>query len=151
MTAAESQPHGVPPTDIIEIMTNVWTEPFWRAAADHRLVLPRCTACGEFRFPPTPFCPSCSAQGVEWVDHNGEGTIYSFTVVRHAVIPDVRAALPFIAAVVALPDTNGCRIVGNIVGVDPADVRIGQPVTIDWYDVREGEAVPIFRIHEVVE
>jgi uncharacterized OB-fold protein len=138
--------HGVPPAEIISIMTNVWTDPYWAATAQHRLVLPRCTACGEFRFPPTPFCPSCSSQEVEWVEHDGRGTIYSFTVVRHAVIPDVAAALPFIAAVVELPETNGCRLVANIVDVEPDEVRIGQDVTIDWYDARPGETVPVFRL-----
>lgn len=137
---------GVPPAEIIHLMANVWTEPFWAAASEHRLVLPRCAACGTFRFPPTPFCHECSAQDIEWVDHDGHGAIYSFTIVRHAVIPDVRDALPFVAAVVELPGTGGCRIVGNVVGVAPEEVRIGQQVVTDWYDVREGESVPIFRL-----
>lgn len=137
---------GVPPAEIISIMSTVWTDPFWDATAQHRLVLPRCGACGEYRFPPTPFCPSCASQDVEWVEHDGRGTIYSFTVVRHAVIPDVQAALPFVAAVVELPGTNGCRMIGNIVDVEPDAVQIGQAVTIDWYDVREGETVPVFRL-----
>lgn len=137
---------GVPPADVIHLMPNVWTEPFWRATAAHRLVVPRCTACDTFRLPPTPFCPSCASQALEWVEHDGRGTIYSFTVIRHAVIPDVRDALPFVAAVVELPGTGGCRLVGNVVGVAPEAVRIGQDVTIDWYDVREGETVPVFRL-----
>ncbi len=137
---------GVPPADIIHLMPNVWTEPFWNATAEHRLVIPRCTSCGTFRFPPSPFCASCSSQDLEWVEHDGHGTIYSFTIVRHAVIPDVRDALPFVAAVVELPNTNGCRVVGNVVGAAPESVRIGQEVNLDWYDVREGETVPIFRL-----
>ncbi|MBM3674319.1 MAG: acyl dehydratase [Actinobacteria bacterium] len=137
---------GVPPADVIRLMPNVWTEPFWRATAEHRMVVPRCTACGTFRLPPTPFCPSCASQDLEWVEHDGRGTIYSFTVIRHAVIPDVLDALPLIAAVVELPGTGGCRLVGNVVGVAPEEVRISQEVTVDWYDVREGETVPVFRL-----
>jgi uncharacterized OB-fold protein len=136
---------GVPPADIIWLTPNVFTEPFWLATAEHRLVLPRCTACATFRFPPSPFCYVCRAQDVEWVEHDGNGTVYSFTVIRHAVIPDVKDALPFIAAVVELPETNGCRVIGNIVGVDERDVRIGMDVRVDWYDVREGTTIPIFR------
>ena len=137
---------GVPPGDIIWLTPNVFTEPFWLATAEHRLVLPRCTACGTFRFPPSPFCYACRAQDVEWVEHDGHGTLYSFTIIRHAVIPDVKDALPFIAAVVELPDTNGCRIIGNVVDVDERDVRIGMDVRVDWYDVREGTTVPFFRV-----
>jgi len=138
--------HGVPPAEVILLSTSPATEPFWLAAAEHRLVLPKCTSCGTYRFPPSPFCFACRAQGVEWIEHDGAGEIYSFTVIRHAVIPPVADALPFVAAVVELPGTGGCRVVGNVVDVEPAAVRIGQRVTLDWYDVREGESVPVFRL-----
>jgi uncharacterized OB-fold protein len=139
-------PRGVLPPEVIHLTPNVWTQPFWDAAAEHRLVIPRCTVCRAYRFPPTPFCWRCRAQDVEWVEHDGAGEVYSFTVVRHAVIPDVRDALPVVPAVVELPGTDGCRLVGNVVDVDPDEVRIGRPVTLDWYDVREGTSVPIFRL-----
>jgi len=136
---------GVLPPDVIGLTPNEWTEPFWRATAEHRLVVPRCTACGTFRFQPTPFCPACRNQDVEWVEHDGRGTVYSFTVIRHAVIPQVKEALPLIAAVVELPNTNGCRVIGNIVDCEPQDVRIGDAVNVDWYDVRDGTTIPVFR------
>jgi uncharacterized OB-fold protein len=136
---------GVLPPEVIVLSPNVWTAPFWKATAEHRLVVPRCTGCGTFRFPPTPFCPTCRQQEIEWIEHDGRGTIYAFTVVRHAVIPQVRDALPLIAAVVDLPNTNGCRVIGNVVDCEPDAVRIGDAVTIDWYDVREGTTVPVFR------
>jgi uncharacterized protein len=139
-------PKGVLPADVIHLTPNVWTQPFWDAAAQHRLELPQCRACGAFRFPPSPFCWRCRAQDVDWVEHDGAGDIYSFTVVRHAVIPDVRDALPVIAAVVELPRTDGCRLVGNVVDCEPEAVRVGLPVTLDWYDVRAGTSVPMFRL-----
>jgi uncharacterized OB-fold protein len=137
---------GVPPADVIGLSPSPSTEPFWEAAAEHRLVLPRCTACGTFRLPPSPFCWKCRVQDVEWVDHDGAGTVYSFTVIRHAVIPQVRDALPLIAAVVELPGTGGCRLIGNVVDCEPEAVRVGAPVTLDWYDVREGTSIPVFRL-----
>jgi uncharacterized OB-fold protein len=137
---------GVPPADVISLSPSPSTEPFWAATAQHRLRIPRCTACGTFRLPPSPFCWKCRAQDVEWIDHDGAGTIYSFTVIRHAVIPQVRDALPFVAAVVELPDTNGCRLIGNVVDCEPEAVRIGAPVTLDWYDVRDGTTIPVFRL-----
>ena len=137
---------GVPPADVIVLTPSVFTLPFWEATAEHRLTVPRCTACGTYRMPPTPFCWKCRAQEVDWVEHDGAGTVYSFTVVRHAVIPDVKEGLPYIAAVIELPGTNGCRLVGNIVDCDPEIVHIGAPVTLDWYDVREGTSIPVFRL-----
>lgn len=137
---------GVLPPDVIRLAPDPWTEQFWRATAEHRLVVPRCVACGTYRFPPTPFCWQCRSQDVDWVDHDGRGTIYSFTVVRHAVIPEVAASLPLVAAVVELPGTGGCRLVGNVVDASPDDVRIGLPVELGWYDVREGTTIPVFRL-----
>jgi uncharacterized OB-fold protein len=137
---------GVPPADVIGLSPSPSTEPFWAAAAQHRLVLPRCTVCGTFRLPPSPFCWKCRAQDVEWVEHDGAGTVYSYTVIRHAVIPQVRDALPLIAAVVELPGTGGCRLIGNLVDCEPEAVRIGAPVTLDWYDVRDGTSIPVFRL-----
>ena len=137
---------GVPPADVIVLTPSVFTLPFWEATAEHRLVLPRCTACGTYRMPPSPFCWKCRAQGVDWVEHDGAGTVYSFTVIRHAVIPDVKEGLPYIAAVVELPGTNGCRLIGNIVDCEPEIVHIGAPVTLDWYDVRDGTSIPVFRL-----
>jgi len=137
---------GVLPPDLIRLTPNVWTEPFWRATAEHRLVIPRCTACGTFRFPPGPFCWRCRAQEVEWVEHDGRATVYSFTVIRHAVIPEVAEHLPLVAAVVELPGTGGCRVIGSIVDCEPEAVHIGRPVSLDWYDVREDTVIPVFRI-----
>jgi len=140
-----NEQQGVVPADVIRLSPSPSTLPFWEAAAEHRLVLPRCTACATFRFPPSPFCWNCRAQDVDWIEHDGRGEIYSFTVIRHAVIPQVRDALPLIAAVVALPGTNGCRVIGNVIDAAPDEVRIGLEVELDWYDVREGTAVPVFR------
>ena len=110
-------------------------------------MLPRCGACGTYRFPPTPFCWHCRAEEVDWIEHDGHGEVYSFTVIRHAVIPPVADALPLIAAVVELPDTDGCRLVGNVV-----DCRAGgrrdraRSCGLDWYDVRAGTTIPVFRL-----
>ncbi len=138
--------NGVLPAELIQLTPSPSTEPFWRATAEHRLLLPRCTACRTYRFPPTPFCFACRAQEVEWVEHSGDGHIYSFTVIRHAVIPPVADALPLVAVIVELPDTGGCRVVANLVDAAPETVRIGLTVRIDWYDVRADTTVPVFRL-----
>lgn len=136
---------GVVPAELIRLSPDAWTAPFWEAAAAHRLVLPRCTACATFRFPPSPFCWRCRSQEVAWVDHDGNGSVFAFTVIRHAVVPELAEALPLVAAVVELAGTGGCRLVGNVVDCEPGEVAIGRAVRVDWYDVREGTTVPVFR------
>jgi uncharacterized OB-fold protein len=135
---------GLLPPDFVSFVSNEATAPFWKATAEHRLTLPRCTNCGTFRFPPAAFCYVCRQQDVEWIEHDGNGTLYSFTVIRHGVIPGLEDALPLVIGVIELPDTNGCRLIGNVIGVAPEVVEIGMPVKVDWYDVDEG-SVPCFR------
>ena len=135
---------GVLPSELVSFAANEATEPFWAAARDRRLVLPRCTNCGTFRFPPAAFCWVCRHQDVDWIAHDGNGALYSFTVLRHAVIPAVADALPIVIGVVELPETNGCRLIGNILGCPPEVVEIGMPVQLEWYDVEDG-SVPCFR------
>ena len=135
----------LPPDELINLSPDVFTEPFWRAAAEHRLVVPRCTSCGTFRLPPSAFCFVCRAQEVEWVEQPGHGTLYSFTVIRHPLMPDLADSVPHVPAVVELPATFGCRLVGPMTDCFVSDVKIGIEVELVWRDVRENETVPMFR------
>jgi uncharacterized OB-fold protein len=135
----------LPASALIHVSADVFTRPFWEAAAEHRLVVPRCTNCSTFRFPPSPFCWMCQTQDVEWVPQPGRGTVYSFTVVRHPVLPSLSDTVPYVPAVVELPGTDGCRLVGAMTDVAIPDVRIGMEVEVVWRDVREGTTVPTWR------
>lgn len=100
--------------------------PFWEAAAEDRLVLPRCNSCGGFIWYPRTFCPDCHTMGVEWVAASGRGTVYSFTVNKRGQGPWADHA-PYVIAYVQLDE--GPRVLTNIVGVDPDQVRVGDAVT----------------------
>jgi len=135
----------LPPEELIALGPDAFTKPFWEAAAEHRLVVPRCTECATFRLPPSAFCWRCQAQAVEWVEHDGAGTVYSFTIIHHPLMPELSDSVPYVPAVVELPDTNGCRLVGALHEVSLDTVKVGLPVELVWRDVREGETVPTFR------
>ena len=135
----------LPAADLIHLSPDAWTAPFWEAAAQHRLVVPRCASCGTFRFPPSPFCWCCQSQGLDWVERPGVGTVYSYTVVWHPVLPDLADSVPYAPAVVELPDTDQVRVVGAITDATVGDVSIGLPVELVWRDVRAGESVPTWR------
>ncbi|MBV8952192.1 MAG: Zn-ribbon domain-containing OB-fold protein [Actinobacteria bacterium] len=141
---ARARPEGAPPAELAVLTPDSWTQPFWVAAAEHRLVVPRCTNCGTFRMPPSPFCHVCQAQGIEWVEQAGDGRVYSYTVIHHAVVPLMRDALPYVVVVVELPDAGGVRLVSNLVDCDPSTVEIGMPVRLVWDDVADDVAVPRF-------
>src|SRR6266498_318606 len=83
------------------------TQPFCDAALEGRLLVPRCTNCGTFRLPPGPFCFVCQHQQVDWVELPGTGTIYTFTIVRHPLRPQLVDVVPYVAAVIELDGTQG--------------------------------------------
>ncbi len=144
-TSPEPEAVRLPPEGLVSLTPDVFTEPFWLAAAEHRLVVPRCTTCATFRLPPSAFCWKCRAQGVEWVERLGAGTVYSFTVVRHPLMPDLADTVPHVPAVVELPDTDGCRLIGAMTDCAVSDVRIGLDVELVWRDIEEGVSVPTWR------
>ena len=109
------------------------SRPFWEGARERRLVMPRCTACGHMFFYPRSECLECMADGIEWVQVSGSGTVYSFTIVRQPADPAFRDDVPYPYAIVELDE--GPRMVTTIVGCDPEEVRIGMRVTTVFDDV----------------
>lgn len=118
------------------------TAPYWSAAARGELLLPRCTECGIFVWYPRPQCPADLAP-VEWVVASGLGVVHSYAVV-HRGERGYAGAAPFVLAYVDLAE--GPRMMTNVVGCVPQDVRIGMEVrvTFDRPDDAEVFAIPRF-------
>ena len=133
-----------PPPELFKLSANSWTQPFWDATARHELVAARCGACGRFRIPPTPFCPACQSQAVEWPRLNGRGTVYSYTVVERAIFPGMEAHLPYVPAVIDLEGAAGSRLISNVVDVDIREIHVGMAVSLVWDDHASGVALPRF-------
>ncbi len=131
-------PDGMPPP-----LADTTTLPFWEAAAEHRLVVQRCSACGHTRLPPAPICPECRSGESDWHEVSGRGEVYTFTTVHRPIAADQK--LPFVIAVVALEDSGGLRIISNLVDVEPEAIEIGLPVEVVWEDMSDEMAVPRFR------
>jgi len=130
------------PGETVHITTSPTTEPFWAAAKQRRLVAPRCARCGHFRLPPTPYCPECQSNEVDWVTLSGRAEVYSFAVVHgYPGLPD----LTLVPVVVDLPDAPGARLVSNVVDIDPAEVTIGMALTVDFHPIADGWLLPVFR------
>jgi len=79
----------------------------------------------------------------EWVEVQGKGTIYSFTVVHHAYSPAYEGELPYVVAIVELEE--GVSVVSNIVGCKPEQVEIGMHVELTFEDVTQEFTLHKFR------
>ena len=67
---------------------------YWDGLANHQLLVQRCPACGEHRFPPLPACPTCGAPGGNVVAVAARGRVYSWIVVHRALVDRVRRPGP---------------------------------------------------------
>lgn len=68
----------------------------------------------------------------------GVGTVHSRIVVHHAVHPSLADTVPYCVALIALDDFPEVRIVGNVVDVPAAEVRIGLRVRAVFEQVEDG-------------
>ena len=99
---------------------------FWAEAAAGRLVLQRCTVCGEAQFYPRALCAHCGGD-TAWEEASGTGTIHTFTVIRQNGVPPFNERIPFVVATVDL-DEDGARLIAAMPALDPADARVGMRV-----------------------
>lgn len=116
------------------------TRPYWDAARDRRFLLPRCDACARFHFYPRSVCPHCGADAITWSAASGRGTVFSATQVERA--PSAAFAPPYLVAVVALEE--GPHLMSTVIGCDPAAVKVGMPVMVDFLECGEA-TLPVFR------
>ena len=121
------------------------TAPFWQATARHELTYPTCDACGAIIWYPRRHCPACGGVEQTWQTSQGEGTVYSYSVVRQNRNPAFRDLGAYAIAFIDLDE--GFRLMSNIVGVaDPTkDIAIGMRVRLRWEDQPEGAvSLPLF-------
>lgn len=109
--------------------------PFWEAADEGRLLVKKCTACGEFHHYPRDICPHCLSTETAWVQAAGTGTVYSFSTMG-------RDEAAYTLAFVALDE--GVTLMTNLVDCDPARLHIGQRVRVVFKPSDGGHAVPMF-------
>jgi uncharacterized OB-fold protein len=126
------------------------SEPFWTAAAEHVLVLARCSRCEEFTHPPDVVCPHCGSTdpGFEFAPVEGGGSIRSWTVMRQSFLPGFDEALPFVLVDVELSTQPDVRLIGRLVDGPEAALRIGARVRLVFEDVGPGTAVPAFALED---
>jgi uncharacterized OB-fold protein/acyl dehydratase len=113
---------------------------FFEGARQGRLLIQRCASCGLLRHPPRPMCFGCRSLDWDTVEASGRGTLYSFVVVHYPEIPAFD--YPLVVGLVELEE--GTRLVSDIVGVEPADVRVGMPLEAEMVAFDDELTLPQF-------
>jgi hypothetical protein len=119
------------------------SKPFWEACARHELYVQRCRRCSKIFYYPRAVCPEDLSPDLEWVRCSGRGKVYTFTVTYQNQSAGFRENLPYVMAYVELEE--GVRLLTNIVGCKPEEVRIDMPVEVTFEDASPDISIPLFK------
>jgi uncharacterized OB-fold protein len=114
---------------------NPETKHFWEQTAQAKLLIKRCTECGEAHYFPRWLCPFCFSDKTVWEESAGEGEIYTFSLMRKS------ASGPYAIGYVTLKE--GPSLLTNFVDCDMTDLKIGQKVKV-VFKTTDGAPLPFF-------
>ena len=115
---------------------NPESKPFWDAATEGRLLIKRCSACGDAHYYPRTICPFCGSPDTVWETSTGLGEIYTLSTLRRG--PNA----PFTLAYVTLDE--GPTMITNITDCDHDTLAIGQRVRVRFAASEGGAPYPMF-------
>jgi len=117
--------------------------PFWEGCRNHKLVLPKCGACGRVHFYPRSFCPYCDAREIEWIEATGKGEIYSYAIVRQPIEAAFAKLVPYCIGIVELDE--GVRLSTRILG-EIDEIACGKRVTVTFEERSPNLITPLFSL-----
>ena len=119
------------------------SRPYWEATRNHELKLQQCRVCKAFRFPPAEVCPECTSDAYDWNPVSGKGRVFSFVIYHRAYHPGFQDEIPYVVGVIELDE--GPRMLSNVVGCKPEEVRCDMPVEVAFEDITDEMSLPKFR------
>lgn len=122
------------------------TKPFWEAANQKRLVAQRCHACSRWQHPPQKTCPNCGSSDLGFQAVSGRGSIYTFSIVHDTRVQGLMPLQPFAVVAVELEESPDLVMLSNLPGTQPQDVKVGDPVRVEFEQVGPGQLIPQFRV-----
>jgi len=115
---------------------------FWTGGAEGELRFLRCQDCGHYVHPPRPRCASCWGERVEPEAVSGDAVVQTFTINHQPWLPGME--VPFVVAIVELPEQAGLRLTTGVIDCAPEDVHIGMPVRVT-FEQHDDVFMPFFR------
>ncbi len=122
--------------------------PFWAAAAEQRLEIPRCSTCHRWNWYPSERCRGCDGESLVWTAVSGRATLFSWAVVRRALAPGFADQVPYLTGIVTLAEDPALRLVTRFADCEPEALRIDLPMQVVFRPLRykdvEGEVMAPF-------
>ncbi len=121
------------------------TQPYWEGVKAGELRYQTCDDCRNVVFTPRRHCTHCGSPNLSWHTSAGQGTVYTYSVVRQNRNPRFSDLGAYAIAYVDLDE--GFRMLTNVRGVaDPTkDIQCGMRVKVEFEQQDEGEyPIPVF-------
>jgi uncharacterized protein len=115
---------------------------FYAFCAQGELRFQRCSDCSTWRHPPRYRCGACGSGDWTWERSSGRGRVFSWSITHQALDPAYADELPYAVVVVELDE--GPRVIGNLRGLAPADLRLDLPVEVEFETVADRVALTHF-------
>lgn len=90
-------------------------------------------------------CRFCQSEQLSPTAVSGRGTLYTYTVATKPFHPYFVDKVPYLVAVVELPEQPALRMISNLVDIDEDDVRIGMDLEVVFQDLSPELTLPLFR------
>jgi uncharacterized OB-fold protein len=119
------------------------SRPYWDGYRNGRFLIAKCGACGWVHHYPRPLCPTCWSEDIVPTPASGRATLYTYSTVYVNDLAPFRDRLPYVAAMVELAE--GPRVMTTVVGCEPADLRVGMALTVDFQPLNDELVAPVFR------
>ena len=108
---------------------------YWREVPSRlRLEGSKCKDCGRVSYPARPACPACRSVHAEPVALSRKGRVVTSTVIHVAPAAFAMEA-PYAMAIVETPEK--ARLMVQVVDCDPASVRPGTAVALEFRRIRK--------------
>lgn len=100
----------------------------------------RCKGCGETSLGVSAVCPNCGGEDVSTLALSREGTLWTYTVVRHKPPGNYHGPDPFQPFGLGLVDLpEGIRVLSRV-EAEPDQLQIGMPLRFRPFVLRTDEA-----------
>jgi len=119
------------------------TAAYWKATGEGTLLLQRCSGCSAVIWYPRSHCPECGGGALVGFAASGNGTVYSWTVVRRGT-GDYADTSDYVLAYVELAE--GPRVLTNVVDCAPPELRVGAPVAVEFHPTASSAALVRFHL-----
>ena len=108
---------------------------YWREVPGRfRLEAVRCRTCSKVSFPARMICPACRGTEFEKITLTREGRVVTSTVL-YVAPTEFAMETPYAVAIVETPE--GARLMTQLVDCEPAEVKPGLPVALEFRLIRQ--------------